>query len=72
MRRRTPSRILRAGATSSRRVPLGRTDDAKAAARQVLALQPSFSAARLCGAIAIVPELAEPLTAAWHEAGRPG
>jgi len=50
---------------------LGRTDDAKAAAAQVLALQPSFSARAVCAAIGIAPQLAAALTEAWCEAGLP-
>ena len=50
---------------------LGRTEDAKAAAVRVLALQPSFSSSGICGAIGIAPALVEALTEAWREAGLP-
>ena len=50
---------------------LGRTEDAKAAAMQVLALEPSFSSSGICAALGIVPALAKPLTEAWSEAGLP-
>src|SRR5262245_9159635 len=50
---------------------LGRRADAKAAAMQVLALEPSFSSSGICAGLAIVPTLAEPLTEAWGEAGLP-
>jgi adenylate cyclase len=52
-------------------VKLGRMDEARAAAARVLALQPSFSSSGFCAAIAVAPVLAEPLTAAWREAGLP-
>jgi adenylate cyclase len=50
---------------------LGRTEEAKAAAAQVLALQPSFSANRVCMAIGIAPALAQALKEAWRDAGLP-
>jgi adenylate cyclase len=50
---------------------LGRIEDAKVAAVQVLALQPSFSSSGTCAGLGIVPALAEPLTKAWREAGLP-
>jgi TolB-like protein len=50
---------------------LGRIEEAKAMASQVLALDPSFSAARFCTAIGIPIVLAEPLTEAWSLAGLP-
>ena len=50
---------------------LGRRADAKAAAMQVLALEPSFSSSGICAGLAIVPTLAEPLREAWGEAGLP-
>jgi TolB-like protein len=50
---------------------LGRTEEAKAAAMQVLALQPSFSSSGFCAAIAIMPVLAEPLVKAWRQVGLP-
>src|SRR5215475_2627606 len=50
---------------------LGRREEAKAVAMQVLALEPSFSSSGICVGLAIVPTLAEPLTKAWREAGLP-
>jgi TolB-like protein/class 3 adenylate cyclase/Flp pilus assembly protein TadD len=50
---------------------LGRTAEAKAAARQVLVLQPSFSSSGYCNAIGITPSLAATLMEAWHQAGLP-
>jgi TolB-like protein len=52
-------------------VKLGRVDDAKAAAKRLLVLQPSFSAGKFCAAIDMVPALAKTLTEAWREAGLP-
>ena len=52
-------------------VKLGRIKEAKAMAPQVLALDPSFSAAQFCTALGIPPVLAEPLTDAWSAAGLP-
>ena len=49
----------------------GRIEEAKAVALQVLALDPSFSAARLCAAIGLPAPLAEPMTDAWTTAGLP-
>jgi TolB-like protein/Flp pilus assembly protein TadD len=50
---------------------LGRLEEAKTAAGQVLALQPSFSAAGFCEAIGYPSALAEALTHAWRDAGLP-
>jgi tetratricopeptide (TPR) repeat protein len=50
---------------------LGHADEAKAVAKQVLALQPSFSSSRFCAAIGATRALTEALTEAWHEAGLP-
>ena len=50
---------------------LGRIEEAKAAALQVLALDPSFSAARFCAAFGLPTALAEPLADAWSAAGLP-
>ena len=50
---------------------LGRRQEAKVVAKQVLALQPSFSASRLCTALALPADLAEALTEAWRGAGMP-
>ena len=50
---------------------LGRIEEAKAVALQVLALGPSFSAARFCAATGLPTPLAEPMTDAWTTAGLP-
>jgi adenylate cyclase len=50
---------------------LGRTEEAKAAAMQVLAREPSFSSHRYCVAIGVVPELAAGFMEAWTSAGLP-
>ena len=50
---------------------LGRIEEAKAVALQVLALDPSFSAARFCAATGLPTPLAEPLAEAWSVAGLP-
>ena len=52
-------------------VRLGRNDEARAVARQVLALQPSFSASRFCAAIGATEVVTEALTETWREAGLP-
>jgi TolB-like protein len=52
-------------------VRLGRHDEARAAARQVMTLQPSFSARRFCAAIGATGVVAEALTETWREAGLP-
>lgn len=52
-------------------VKLGRMEEAKAVAMQVLALQPSFSSAGVCAALAIPTALAEPMIEAWRKAGLP-
>jgi adenylate cyclase len=50
---------------------LGRMEEARAAAMQVLAQQPTFSTGRFCAVIDMVPELAKTLTDAWRDAGLP-
>ena len=50
---------------------LGRTDDAKAVAARVLALQPNFRISEWRAAIDPVPEIGEPLTEALRAAGMP-
>ena len=50
---------------------LGRIEEAKAVALQVLALDTSFSAARFCAAAGLPTPLAEPMTDAWTTAGLP-
>jgi hypothetical protein len=52
-------------------VKLGRTGEAKAIAKQVLALQPSFSSSRFCAAVGTLPAVGEALMEAWHEADLP-
>ncbi len=50
---------------------LERFDQAKAAAHQVLMLEPSFSAGGFCVALGLPAAVAEPLTRAWLDAGLP-
>jgi hypothetical protein len=50
---------------------LGRVEEAKVVVSQVLALEPSFSAAGFCAAAAPPAALAKPLCEAWREAGLP-
>jgi adenylate cyclase len=50
---------------------LGQVEAAKAAAMQVMALQPSFRSHEFCSAVGVVPALAKPLTEAWRQAGLP-
>ena len=50
---------------------LGRLDEAKAAARRVLELQPDFTITALCNSFDIQPSLAEPLSEALEMAGLP-
>jgi len=50
---------------------LGRTEEAKAVAKRVLELQPSFSAGGFCAALALPTLLAKPMTEAWCAAGLP-
>ena len=50
---------------------LGQVEAAKASAKQVMALQPSFSSHEFCAAVGIVPALAKSLTEAWRDAGLP-
>ena len=52
-------------------VKLGRIEEAKAMVPQVLALDPSFSAAQFCTALGLPLVLAEPLTETWSAAGLP-
>jgi TolB-like protein len=66
-----PSLSVSHGLLAAMLAKLGRIDEAKAMAPQVLALDPSFSAARFCTAIGIPIVLAEPLTDAWTTAGLP-
>ena len=50
---------------------LGQVEAPKAAAVQVLALQPSFSSQEFCAAVGVAPALAKALTQAWRQAGLP-
>jgi TolB-like protein len=50
---------------------LGRVDEARSVAKQVLALQPTFSSGRFCASIGTTPALTKILTEAWREAGLP-
>ena len=66
-----PSLSVSHGLLAAMLAKLGRIEEAKAIAPQVLALDPSFSAARFCTAIGIPIVLAGPLTDAWISAGLP-
>jgi TolB-like protein/Tfp pilus assembly protein PilF len=50
---------------------LGRIEEARTAALLVLALDPFFSAGRVCAALGLPTPLAEPITDAWTTAGLP-
>lgn len=52
-------------------VRLGRMGEAKAAAQELIALQPAFSSRGFCTALAMPDALAEAFTSAWLEAGLP-
>lgn len=53
-------------------VKLGRIDDAREAVLRLRELQPNFSIRRQCGAVGIVPAVAEPMIEALRTAGLPG
>jgi TolB-like protein len=69
--RAIPSSSVTRSVLAAALAKLGRIEEAKAVALQVLALDPSFSAARLCAAIGLPAPLAEPMTDAWTTAGLP-
>ena len=50
---------------------LGRIEEARTAALRLLALDPFFSAGKVCAALGLPPALAEPITDAWTKAGLP-
>ena len=50
---------------------LGRIEEARTAALRLLALDPFFSARKVCAALGIPTALAEPITDAWITAGLP-
>jgi len=50
---------------------LGRMEEAKAVAKRVLELEPSFSADGFCAALALPTLLARPMVEAWRAAGLP-
>jgi TolB-like protein/Tfp pilus assembly protein PilF len=50
---------------------LGRIEEARLAALQVLTLDPFFSAGKVCAALGLPIALAEPITDAWTTAGLP-
>jgi TolB-like protein len=66
-----PSSSITRGVLAAALAKLGRIEEAKAVALQVLALDPSFSAARFCAATGLPTPLAEPMTDAWTTAGLP-
>ena len=69
--RAIPSSSVTRSVLAAALAKLGRIEEAKAVAPQVLALDPSFSAARFCAAIGLPAPLAEPMTDAWTTAGLP-
>ena len=66
-----PSSSVRRSVLAAALAKLGRIEEAKAVALQVLAMDPSFSAARYCAATGLPTPLAEPMTDAWTTAGLP-
>ena len=66
-----PSSSITRSVLTAALAKLGRIKEAKAVALQVLALDPSFSAARFCAATGLPTPLAEPMTDAWTTAGLP-
>ena len=67
-----PSSSISRSVLTAALAKLGRIEEAKAVALQVLALDiPSFSAARFCAAMGLPTPLAEPMTDAWTTAGLP-
>jgi tetratricopeptide (TPR) repeat protein len=52
-------------------IGLGRTDDAKAEAERVIALDPTFSIRRFGVTVGIEPTVFTPLANAWRQAGLP-
>jgi adenylate cyclase len=66
-----PSLSVSHGLLAAALAELGRIEEAKAVALQVLALDPSFSAARFCAALGLPTALTEPMTDAWTTAGLP-
>ena len=66
-----PSLSLSYGLLAAALAKLERVEEAKTAALQVMALDPSFSAARLCTALGLPPALAEPIAVAWSAAALP-
>jgi TolB-like protein len=69
--RAIPSSSVSRSVLAAALAKLGRIEEAKAVALQVLALDPSFSAARFCAAIGLPTPLAETMTDAWTTAGLP-
>jgi len=49
----------------------GRLDEARAAARHVLELDPTFSVSRFAVTVGIEPKVFDPLAEAWKTAGLP-
>jgi adenylate cyclase len=67
----TPSFSVSHGLLAAALAKLGGLEEAKAAAVQVLALDPSFSAGRFCAAFGVPAALAEPLADGWRAAELP-
>jgi TolB-like protein len=66
-----PSLSVTHGLLAATLAGLGRNEEAKAAALQVLTLEPTFSAGRLCATLGVPTALADALIHAWSVAGLP-
>jgi TolB-like protein len=66
-----PSVSIPHGLLAASLAKLGRIEEARTAALRLLALDPLFSAGKVCAALGLPPALAEPITDAWTKAGLP-
>jgi TolB-like protein/Flp pilus assembly protein TadD len=66
-----PSLSIPHGLLAASLAKLGRIEEARTAALRLLALDPFFSAGKVCAALGIPTALAEPITDAWITAGLP-
>jgi tetratricopeptide (TPR) repeat protein len=66
-----PSVSIPHGLLAASLAKLGRIEEARTAALRLLALDPSFSAGKVCAALGFPTALAEPITDAWLTAGLP-
>jgi len=67
----TPSFSVPRSLLTAALAKLGRIEEAREVAQQVLALDPSFSVAKFCTALGLPPALADPIRDAWLAAGLP-